>query len=106
MSTAAASFTDEVHAADRLDELTERMAELVGQRNAIDGLIVDIVAEIDQRNLGGITGARSMPALVAWMTGTSPANAEVIATIAHRRDQFPLCTAGMREDGCRPIRSG
>ncbi|MDT5178628.1 MAG: hypothetical protein QOJ95_2826, partial [Mycobacterium sp.] len=39
----------------------EQMAELVGQRNAIDARIVDIVAEIDHANLGGITGARSIP---------------------------------------------
>ncbi|MCW2512460.1 MAG: hypothetical protein JWR11_1502, partial [Mycobacterium sp.] len=73
------------------------MAELVGQRNAIDARIVDIVAEIDHDDLGGITGARSIPALVAWMTGVSPANAETIATIAHRLARFPRCAAGMRD---------
>jgi hypothetical protein len=97
MSSAAAAFTDEVHAADRLEVLVDQMAELVGQRNAIDGRIVDIVAEIDHANLGGIAGARSIPALVAWMTGVSPANAKIIATIAHRSAQFPLCVTGMRE---------
>jgi len=73
------------------------LAELTGQRNAIDGRLVEIVAEIETRNLAGMTGARSLPALVAWKTGTSPHNAETITTIAHRLPKFPVCAAGMRE---------
>ncbi|WP_333894886.1 HNH endonuclease signature motif containing protein [Mycolicibacterium gadium] len=43
------------------------------------------------------TGCRSLSALVAWKTGSSPRNAEKIAAIAHRAPQFPLCLAGLRE---------
>jgi hypothetical protein len=43
-----------------------------GQRNAIDGRIVDIVAEIDHHELWGATCARSVSALVAWKTGVPP----------------------------------
>ena len=50
---------------DRLAVLFEALAELTGQRNAIDGRIVEIVAEIDRDGLWGATGARSLPALVA-----------------------------------------
>ncbi len=64
----------------RLDVLFEELAELCGQRNAVDGRIVEIVAEIDRDQLWGNTGARSVPALVAWKTGCSPANAQTIAT--------------------------
>ncbi|GAB1811617.1 HNH endonuclease signature motif containing protein [Mycobacterium sp. MUNTM1] len=77
--------------------LFEELAELAGQRNAIDGRIVEIVAEIDRDELCGMTGARSVPALVAWKTGCSPANAHTIATIASRLEEFPRCAAGMRE---------
>ncbi|CPR04869.1 HNH endonuclease domain-containing protein [Mycobacterium bohemicum DSM 44277] len=77
--------------------LFEELAELTGQRNAIDGRIVEIVAEIDRDQLGGVTGARSVPALVAWKTGCSPANAHTIATIASRLQEFPRCAQGMRE---------
>ena len=73
------------------------LAELSGRRNAIDGRVVEIVSEIEHRNLAGMTGARSIPALVAWKTGTSPHNAETIATIAHRLEEFPRCAQGMRE---------
>ena len=45
------------------------------QRNAIDGRIVDIVAEMDRDELCGATGARSVAALVAWKLGASSANA-------------------------------
>ena len=69
------------------------MAELTGQRNAIDGQIVDIVAEIDRDGLAGMTGARSIPSLVAWMTGVSPRNAKTIAAIAHRLPDKP-CDQG------------
>ncbi|MEB4212406.1 DUF222 domain-containing protein, partial [Mycobacterium sp. 94-17] len=82
---------------ERLGVLFEELAELTGQRNAIDGRIVEIVAEIDRDGLGGMTGARSVPALVAWKTGCSPANAHTIAAIAGRLGEFPRCVAGMRQ---------
>ena len=70
---------------------------MTGQRNAIDGRIVEIVAELDRDGLVGITGARSVPALVAWKTGSSSTTAHTIATIASRLEQFPRCAAGLRE---------
>ena len=81
----------------RLEVLFEQLAELAGQRNAIDGRIVDIVAELDRDELCGATGARSVAALVAWKLGTSSANAHTITTIAGRLEQFPRCAQGMRE---------
>ncbi len=81
----------------RLEVLFEQLAELAGQRNAIDGRIVDIVAEMDRDELCGATGARSVAALVAWKLGTSSANAHTITTIAGRLEQFPRCARGMRE---------
>ncbi|MDG5487007.1 DUF222 domain-containing protein, partial [Mycolicibacterium gadium] len=73
------------------------LGELMGQRNAIDGRIVEIVAEMDHDRLWGITGCRSISALVAWKTGSSTRNAEKITAIAHRAKQFPLCMTGLRE---------
>src|SRR4051794_1882087 len=82
---------------ERLAVIFDELAELSGQRNAIDGQIVDLVAEIEHDNLCGMTGCRSVAALVAWKTGVSPSNAATIATIAHRAEQFPRLVAGMRE---------
>jgi hypothetical protein len=95
MSATASAL--EVNPKDRLAELFEELKELTGQRNAIDGRIVDIVAEIDRDGLWGGTGARSLAALVAWKTGSTRANAEAIATVAHRVEAFPRCAEGMRE---------
>ena len=81
----------------RLEVLFEELAELAGQRNAIDGRIVEIVAEMDREELCGSTGARSMPALVAWKIGSSSANAHTISTVARRLKEFPRCAQGMRE---------
>ncbi|WP_156766319.1 DUF222 domain-containing protein, partial [Mycobacterium sp. E342] len=67
------------------------------QRNAIDGRIVEIVAELDRDELCGATGARSVAALVAWKLGLSSANAHTIATVARRLEAFPRCAQGMRE---------
>jgi len=97
MSLTASSGAVVVTPAERLEVLFEELAELTGQRNAIDGRIVEIVAEIDRDQLCGTTGARSVPALVAWKTGCSPANAHTITTIASRLTQFPRCAQGMRE---------
>src|SRR5581483_2798398 len=68
-----------------------------GQRNALDGRIVEIVAEIDRDGLWGGTGARSVPALVAWKLGLSSRTAHTITTVAGRLAEFPRCAAGMAE---------
>ena len=60
-----------VSPAARVEVLFEELAELAGQRNAIDGRIVKIVAELDRDELCGATGARSVAALVAWKLGCS-----------------------------------
>jgi hypothetical protein len=75
----------------------DRLAELAGQRNAIDAQIVQIVAEIDRDASWALTGARSLPAMVAWKLGVSPSNAHVIAAVAHRLEELQQCSAGMRE---------
>jgi len=98
MSSSATSFAAAgVSPVERLEVLFEELSELAGQRNAIDGRVVEIVAEIDHDGLWGATGARSVAALVAWKTGTSSGNAHTIATVARRLEEFPRCAAGMRE---------
>lgn len=86
--------------AGRLDALFSELAELTGQRNAIDGRIVAIVAEIDRDGLWGSTGARSVPALVAWKTGCSPSNAERLTAVARRSAELPRCTQSLQEGRC------
>jgi Domain of unknown function (DUF222)/HNH endonuclease len=97
MSSTAASAAVGVRPKDRLEVLFEELAELTGQRNAIDGRIVEIAAEIDRDGLCGMTGARSVAALLAWKTGSSSANAHTIATVAARLEEFPRCVQGLRE---------
>jgi hypothetical protein len=97
MSLTASSGATAVLPKERLEELFEEMAELAGQRNAIDGRIVEIVAEMDRDELCGMTGARSVAALVAWKLGSSSGTAHTIATVAHRLEEFPRCAQGMRE---------
>jgi hypothetical protein len=82
---------------DRLEVVFDRMAEIAGQRNALDAELVDLVAEIDRDGLWGITGARSLPALVGWKLGLSSANAKTLATLARRVEEFPRCVAGLSE---------
>jgi Domain of unknown function (DUF222) len=97
MSSTASAGAVAVSPGEGLEVLFEELAALTGQRNAIDGRIVEIVAEIDRDQLCGSTGARSVPALVAWKTGCSPANAHTITAIASRLQEFPRCAQGMRE---------
>lgn len=97
MSTTATPLETQAAPAERLEALFEELAELTGQRNAIDGRIVDIVAEIDGDQLWGATGVRSIAALVAWKTGIAPRNADTVVAIAQRAEQFPRCVAGLRE---------
>jgi hypothetical protein len=97
MSSAAASFAAELRPNERFEALCDELAELCGQRNAIDGRIVEIVAEVDRDELWGATGARSISALVAWKTGTAPRNADTVVAVARRLEEFPRCAEGMRE---------
>ena len=97
MSLTASSDATVVSPAERVEVLFDELAELTGQRNAIDGRIVEIVAELDRDELCGATGARSIAALVAWKMGSSTTNANTIATVAHRLAEFPRCAQGMRE---------
>ena len=82
---------------DRLEVLFDRLAELAGQRNALDAELVDIVAEIDRDGLWGITGCRSLSALVGWKLGLSTVNAKTLATLAQRVEEFPRCVAGLSD---------
>ncbi|OBA88294.1 hypothetical protein A5662_25380 [Mycobacteriaceae bacterium 1482268.1] len=97
MSLTASAGAAFVSGTERLEVLFDELAELAGQRNAIDSRIVEIVAEMDRDELCGGTGARSVAALVAWKLGASSANAHTITTIAHRLEEFPRCAQGMRE---------
>ena len=91
---------------ERLEVLFEELAELAGQRNAIDGRMVEIVAEIDRDGLCGATGARSVAALVAWKTGTSPATRTPSRPSRTGSAEFPRCVRACGRAGCRWIRSG
>ena len=84
-------------APDALGVLFEELAELAGQRNAIDGRIVQIAARIERDGLCGATGARSVAALMAWKLGLSSSTAHTITTVASRVGEFPRCAAGMRQ---------
>ena len=89
--------TTRVSPKERLGALFDELAELAGQRNAIDGRVVEIVAEIDRDALWGSTGCRSVAALVAWKLGLSSANAHAIAAVAHRAESFPRCVGELRQ---------
>nr|WP_082960332.1 MULTISPECIES: HNH endonuclease signature motif containing protein [unclassified Mycobacterium] len=93
----ASCASEATPAGARLDGLFDELAELAGQRNAIDSRIVDIVAELERDELCGSTGARSVAALVAWKLGLSSTNAHTITTVARRLDAFPRCAQAMRE---------
>ncbi|WP_157546272.1 DUF222 domain-containing protein, partial [Mycobacterium sp. IS-1742] len=97
MPSVATSYGVDTRSADRLDALFEEIGELMGQRNAIDGRLVEIAAEIEHDELAGMTGARSIAALMAWKTGSSPRNGKTIAAIAHRITEFPHCVQALRE---------
>jgi hypothetical protein len=55
MSTTSTPDAAVVRPKDRLEVLFGELGELMGQRNAIDGRIVDLVAEMDHDRLWGMT---------------------------------------------------
>src|ERR1044071_2584267 len=62
MSSTAFPDAAVVTPAERVEVLFEELAELTGQRNAIDGRIVEIVAELDRAEVCGITAEPSSAA--------------------------------------------
>ena len=105
MSSTASSGAVVSRPDQRLEVLFDELAELTGQRNAIDGRIVEIVAEMDRDGLWGATGAGRWR---RWWPGRLAAhrrNAATIATVAHRLEEFPRCAGGCGRVGCRWIRS-
>lgn len=96
MSSTATAFDVEPSPCERMDAFFAEIGELTGQRNAIDARLVEIAAEMDRDGLWGATGARSMVSLMAWKTGVSPRNAEVMVAVAHRLEEFPRCAEAMR----------
>src|SRR5437764_15146515 len=86
-----------VSPAERLEVLFEELSELAGQRNAIDGRIVEIAAQIERDGLWGSTGARSVAALIAWKTGSSSTTAHTVMAVANRSAGLPRCVQGSRE---------
>ena len=71
----------------RIGVLFERLAELQGQRNVIDAQIVDVVRELEQDDLWGITGCRSLESCVAWKTGSSYSSMQTVE--GHPDDDDP-----------------
>ncbi len=96
MSSIAASAVA-LKPVERLEVLFEELAELAGQRNAIDARVVQIAAEMERDQLWGMTGVRSLAALVAWKLGASSGTAHTIAAVARRLEEFPRCAAGLAE---------
>src|ERR1700752_111492 len=96
MSSTASFGSAATRPGQRLEVLLDELAELAGQGNAIDGRIVEIVAELDRDELCGATGARSVAALVAWKIGSSSANAHTVTTVARRLEAFPRWAPGLR----------
>ncbi|WP_120275482.1 DUF222 domain-containing protein, partial [Mycobacterium lehmannii] len=97
MTLTAPGQAQELSPDERLGAQFAALEELAGQRNAIDGRIVDIVAQIEREGAWGATGARSVKALVAWKLGLSDTTAKTITAIAHRIEEFPRCTEQLRQ---------
>ncbi|WNG89617.1 DUF222 domain-containing protein [Mycobacterium sp. ITM-2016-00317] len=97
MSSTVSDHAEQVGQSERLESFFAELSELAGQRNAIDGRIAEIAAEIDEARLWGFTGVKSMEGLIAWKLGTSTRNAETIVAVARRLEEFPQCAQDLRE---------
>ncbi len=69
--------------------LFEELGEFMGQRNAIDGRIVEIVAELNATSVIGMTGARSMAALVLRKPAAHRCQRRHVAALSRRLEEFP-----------------
>jgi hypothetical protein len=76
-----------------LERLEDRLADLCGHRNALDALLVQLVADALE------TGAWEMPGIVSashwlsWKAGLSAARAQQLVSVARRRGDLPVTLA-------------
>ncbi len=81
----------------RFDEIEAELAELCGQRNAIDGRVAVLLAEVDSAGLLGGTGLKSLEHFATWQLGVSRGHARDLTAIAERLDDLPMVTGLLRE---------
>jgi len=81
----------------RFAEIEAELAELCGQRNAIDGRIAELLAEVERDGLLGGTGVRSVEHFATWQLGCGRGRARDLADVAARLDDLPQTTALLRE---------
>ena len=99
MSSVAVPDVAGLRPGDPLEVLFEEVAELVGQRDAIDGRLVEIVAEIDGEGLCGITGGgyrRARGKRSAWNRALNP---NLTPNCGPLPDPAPSITKTTTEDG-------
>lgn len=82
----------------RFDEIEAELAELCGQRNAIDGRIAELLAAVDDEDLIAGTGLKSVEHFATWQLGCSRSRARDLTAIAERLDELPV-TTGLLRDG-------
>jgi len=82
----------------RFDEIEAELAELCGQRNAIDGRITELLAEVDGEGLLQGTGVKSLEHFATWQLGCNRGRARDLAAIARRLEELPV-TTGLLRDG-------
>lgn len=83
----------------RFVAISDELAELCGQQNAIAGRITELLAEVasaEDELLGG-TGVRSLEHFCTWQLGVSSGRAKVLAAIARRAGELPETTGLLRE---------
>jgi aryl carrier-like protein len=81
----------------RFDEVEAELAELCGQRNAIDGRIAELLAAVDDEDLIAGTGLKSVEHFATWQLGCSRGRARDLVAIAERLDELPVTTGLLRE---------
>ena len=67
-----------------LERLEDRLADLCGHRNALDALLVQLVAEALETGAWEMDGIVSPSHWLAWKAGLSSAHAQQLVTVARR----------------------
>lgn len=80
----------------RYDEVTGRVAELMGVINAANGELVSLLGEALDDGLWDVWGIHSSGHWTGWQTGMAPGRAKAIVGIAERRHELPTAVAALQ----------
>lgn len=82
--------------AERYDEVTDGIAQVMGVINAANGELVELITQAKEEGLWEGHGIHSPGHWVSWQTGLAPSRATGLAKVAERHEELPTSIGALK----------